>query len=45
MACKCINDFNNLLKEKFNETATVNTEVLSNRVEAEMFYQETMKDL
>lgn len=32
MACDCINNFNKLLKEKFNETATVNSEVLSGRV-------------
>ncbi len=32
MACDCISNFNKLLKEKFNETATVNSEVLSGRV-------------
>ena len=32
MACDCIKNFNKLLKEKFNETATVNSEVLSGRV-------------
>lgn len=32
MACKCIEDWNKQLKEKFNETATVNCEVLSGRV-------------
>ena len=32
MACDCIKNFNKLLKEKFNETATVNCEVLSGRV-------------
>ena len=32
MACDCIRNFNKLLKEKFNETATVNSEVLSGRV-------------
>ena len=30
--CDCIKNFNKLLKEKFNETATVNCEVLSGRV-------------
>lgn len=29
MGCDCIKNFNKLLKEKFNETATVNCEVLS----------------
>lgn len=32
MGCDCIKNFNKLLKEKFNETATVNSEVLSGRV-------------
>lgn len=32
MACDCISNLNKLLKEKFNETATVNSEVLSGRV-------------
>ena len=32
MACDCIKNFNKLLKEKFNETAIVNCEVLSGRV-------------
>lgn len=32
MACDCIKNFNKLLKGKFNETATVNSEVLSGRV-------------
>ena len=32
MECDCIKNFNKLLKEKFNETATVNSEVLSGRV-------------
>jgi hypothetical protein len=32
MACDCIKNFNKLLKEKFNETATVNCEMLSGRV-------------
>ena len=32
MACDCIKIFNKLLKEKFNETATVHSEVLSGRV-------------
>lgn len=32
MACDCIKNFDKLLKEKFNETATVNCEVLSGRV-------------
>lgn len=32
MACDCVKNFNKLLKEKYNETATVNCEVLSGRV-------------
>lgn len=32
MGCDCIKNFDKLLKEKFNETATVNCEVLSGRV-------------
>ena len=44
MACNCIEEWNRKLKEKFNDTATVNHDMISGRVIVEGIYHKLRKD-